>query len=240
MAPKPGRQETRQGRTKSMIKMLRPVAALGALTLAVLLSVAPVAAQQSNPDQAASPPAAGSPPPPLAGGPQGPRDFGRGPVPRGQQGMMGPGGPVPGQEAGRGPQSQMGPGEPEFSPPMMMGHSDFMRMCGPQASRFIEWHLENIELAVRPTDAQRVSFNNLKAAVKKAEDTVRASCPSELPLTPPGRLEVMEKRLAALLEAVKIVRPALDTLYKSLDDEQKARFIVVGPKPGHHWGWHER
>ena len=82
MAPKPGRQETRQGRTKSMIKMLRPVAALGALTLAVLLSVAPVAAQQSNPDQAASPPAAGSPPPPLAGGPQGPGDFGRGPVPR--------------------------------------------------------------------------------------------------------------------------------------------------------------
>ena len=32
-----------------MIKMLRPVAALGALTLAVLLSVAPVAAQQSIP-----------------------------------------------------------------------------------------------------------------------------------------------------------------------------------------------
>ena len=37
-----------------------------------------------------------------------------------------------------------------------------------------------------------------------------------------GRMEAMEKRLDAMLQAVKAVRPALDAFYATLSDQQKA------------------
>jgi hypothetical protein len=138
-----------------------------------------------------------------------------------------------------GPPGLRGPRPPGWGPQVMMGRGDYAGMCGPRAARFIEWRLDQIEQAVRPSDAQRPAFNDFKAAVQKAEEIVRASCPAELPLTPTGRLDVMEKRLEAMLQGVKTVRPALETFFKSLDDEQKARFIAVGPQPGRHWGWRE-
>jgi hypothetical protein len=43
-------------------------------------------------------------------------------------------------------------------------------------------------------------------------------------LTPTGRVEAMEKRLAATLGVVKTVQPALAKFYNLLSDEQKVRF----------------
>jgi hypothetical protein len=45
----------------------------------------------------------------------------------------------------------------------------------------------------------------------------------------------MEKRLDAMLVAIKIVRPAFDAFYATLNDEQKARINTGGPR---RWGWH--
>jgi hypothetical protein len=58
----------------------------------------------------------------------------------------------------------------------------------------------------------------------KAADTLQAACPTTIALTPVGRLETMEQRLQAMIEAAKIVRPALEELYASLSNEQKAKF----------------
>jgi hypothetical protein len=38
----------------------------------------------------------------------------------------------------------------------------------------------------------------------------------------------MEKRLGAMLEAVRTVHPALTNFYNGLSDEQKARFNTLG------------
>ena len=38
----------------------------------------------------------------------------------------------------------------------------------------------------------------------------------------------MEKRLQAMIDAAKTVKPALDSFYASLTDEQKARFNRIG------------
>ncbi len=43
----------------------------------------------------------------------------------------------------------------------------------------------------------------------------------------------MEKRIAAILRAVTLVRPAFDAFYASLSDEQKAR-LDAGPR---RWRW---
>ncbi len=40
----------------------------------------------------------------------------------------------------------------------------------------------------------------------------------------------MQTRLEAMLQAVRTVRPALETFYQTLNDEQKARFNALGPE----------
>jgi hypothetical protein len=89
-----------------------------------------------------------------------------------------------------------------------------------------------MERITAPTDAQRPAFDKLKQAAVKALETVRAACPTEsLPLTPPGRLAAAEKRLEAMLQAVRTVQPALAEFYGSLSDEQKARFYLARRQP---------
>jgi hypothetical protein len=48
-----------------------------------------------------------------------------------------------------------------------------------------------------------------------------------VPVTPVGRLQAMEKRLSAMLQAANQMQPALDDFYASLTTEQKARFNTL-------------
>ena len=81
---------------------------------------------------------------------------------------------------------------------------------------------------VKPTDAQQDGLKQLQDATGKAVSLLQAACPEDVPLTPPGRLAAMEKRLQAMVEAAKTVKPALDGFYASLTNEQKARFDRIG------------
>jgi hypothetical protein len=45
----------------------------------------------------------------------------------------------------------------------------------------------------------------------------------------------MEKRVEAMLQAIKSVRPAFEPFYALLDDQQRARLDAIGPR---RWGWH--
>ncbi len=90
------------------------------------------------------------------------------------------------------------------------------------------WPTDRVAGAVHPNAEQRVKLDALADAAAKAGDVVKASCPTELPATPPGRLDAAIKRLDAMLKGIAIVRPALADFYNSLDDEQKARFNRLG------------
>lgn len=125
---------------------------------------------------------------------------------------------------GRG--ALMGPG--------MMNVRGFGVLCSPQAAGFAEWQLKRVERSVKPNDDQAKKLADLRNASTKAADTIRSACPKDLPPTSSGRLEVMEKRIEALLQAVKTVRPAFDDFYNSLNSEQKARLDGGGPR---RWGW---
>jgi LTXXQ motif family protein len=125
---------------------------------------------------------------------------------------------------GWGPGMMMGPG--------MMGAA----MCNPRAAGFAEWRIDRIERAVQPTEAQRGALNDLKTASAKAAETIAAACPKEFPQTAGARLELMEKRLEAMLAAVKIVRPAFDAFSASLSAEQKAALDRIEPRQ-RGWRW---
>jgi len=65
-------------------------------------------------------------------------------------------------------------------------------------------------------------------ALEEAVDALQAACPTTIALTPVGRLEVMQKRLEAMIEAANTVRPALEDFYAVLNNEQKAKFNRLG------------
>src|SRR5262249_41064649 len=136
---------------------------------------------------------------------------------------------------------------PRFGGPRMMERPAMMRpfgmagFCGPNGGRMGEFMIDRVERVTQPTAEQRPGFDKLKEAIGKASETMRGACITERPVTPTGRLAAAEKRLAAMLDAVRTVRPALDAYYNSLTDEQKAR-LTLAQRMGHRMdgGWRER
>jgi hypothetical protein len=93
-----------------------------------------------------------------------------------------------------------------------------------------DWPSDLIERNVKPTDAQRASLTALQDAAAKAADILKSSCPPAEARTPPARLAAVGTRLDAMLQAIGTVRPALETFYNALTDEQKAAFDAIGPE----------
>ena len=81
---------------------------------------------------------------------------------------------------------------------------------------------------IRPAGTQKEALDRLSGATEKAVQELQAACPDDVPLTPVGRLEAMQKRLEAMLQAANLVQPALDEFYAALSSEQKARFNTLG------------
>jgi hypothetical protein len=106
------------------------------------------------------------------------------------------------------------------------------QLCADPDKGVTAWPFASITQAVRPTPEQRSLLDDLKAAAARAADAFKQSCNDSYALTPPGRLRAMTNRVSATLEAVKIVRPALEKFYSSLSDEQQARFNALGPNIG--------
>jgi hypothetical protein len=110
----------------------------------------------------------------------------------------------------------------------------FAGPCDPSAAGLAGWRVDQIERVVRPTEAQRTALNDLRAASTKAAEALASACPHDVPGSSMERLNFMEKRMEAMLQAIKTVRPAFEALYASLSDEQKARLDAAGPR---RWGW---
>jgi hypothetical protein len=107
---------------------------------------------------------------------------------------------------------------------------DFAELCGAAAPGLTEWPVDEIANAIEPTREQRMLLDDLIRASDKAAEMLRAACPRSLPVTPIGRLDVMERQLAALEQAVQAVQPALEKFYGSLSDDQRERFNALSPK----------
>ena len=103
--------------------------------------------------------------------------------------------------------------------------------CGTGAAGLTQWSVDPIEQSLSLTAAQLDKLNALKDASAKAVKYLQESCPKNDPVTPTGRVDAMEQRLEAMLEAVREVQPALQDFYVSLTDEQKARLNEYRPGP---------
>ena len=139
-------------------------------------------------------------------------------------------------QPGWGGMGGMRGGGPGVMGPGMMGGGGMWGggMCNPRAAGLAEWRVERIDRLVRPTDAQRPKLDELRKASARAAEIISAACPTDVPPSPLARMELMEKRMTAMLEAVKVVRPAFAEFYNTLDANQQSRLNTAGPR---RWGW---
>jgi hypothetical protein len=101
-------------------------------------------------------------------------------------------------------------------------------LCSERAASFARLPTDKIEQVIHPDELQRDALEALKSASAKASAQLNASCPTQTPQNLPDRLHAVEQRLAAMIAALRTVRPALTDFYGSLSDEQKARFNMMG------------
>jgi hypothetical protein len=106
--------------------------------------------------------------------------------------------------------------------------NDAKEDCSGDKAGLTDMPIARIEDAVNPTREQGEHLDKLSAAIEQSVQILEKACPAYVPQTPVGRLEVMQQRLEAMIEAANIVRPSLETFYASLDNEQKARFNRLG------------
>ncbi|HEY7230372.1 MAG TPA: Spy/CpxP family protein refolding chaperone [Pseudolabrys sp.] len=107
--------------------------------------------------------------------------------------------------------------------------NDLAALCSRSAEGFAQPPVERIEQAIKPTQQQQDALEKLKSASAEAANQLQASCPAEVPPAPIDRFDAVAKRLEAMATAIKTMRPALDSFYASLSDEQKARFNTLAP-----------
>jgi LTXXQ motif family protein len=104
---------------------------------------------------------------------------------------------------------------------------DLVAFCNARAHSVTDLPIDRIAEAVQPSESQRAALDALQEASTNAAASLKANCPTYQVLTPVGRTEAIEQRLAGTLTAVKTVEPALTNFYDMLSDEQKARFNTL-------------
>ncbi len=102
------------------------------------------------------------------------------------------------------------------------------QVCGSAQSLAGGAAIDSISKAVNPTGDQSAKLDALKNAEADAEKTLSASCAVQTPTTTVARLDAVETRLQAMIQAANAVGGPLGDFYASLNDEQKAAFNALG------------
>ena len=110
--------------------------------------------------------------------------------------------------------------------------SEVAQACSGDRSTGLALPIDRIAQEVQPDDRQNAALDNLANASARAAETLKSNCQTATALTPTGRVEAMRQRIGTMLNAVIMVRPALDAFYGSLNNEQRARFNVIGADAG--------
>jgi len=106
--------------------------------------------------------------------------------------------------------------------------TQLVQMCGDDSSDMAGAPSDRFWQTIQPTETQKAALDELAKASTKAGRDIKAACPTEVGLTAPTRLAVMEQRIEAMISAVGAVQPPLEKLYGLLNDEQKARLTALG------------
>jgi hypothetical protein len=102
--------------------------------------------------------------------------------------------------------------------------------CAAAQPAAFQWPGGELETKLHLNVPQRAALEVVQDATARAADMLKVTCPPDDVVTPVARLAALANRLDTMLQAVKLVRPALEDFYATLSDEQKAQFEAIGPK----------
>jgi hypothetical protein len=106
------------------------------------------------------------------------------------------------------------------------GRNEIARMCG--MPKPAESPIRQIERELRPTKAQRASFDELQKKTSEMGQFLLASCLQPISATPTARLDAAADRLTAVIFAANHVGLALNDFYHQLSEQQQAKFKASG------------
>lgn len=135
---------------------------------------------------------------------------------------------MPSRRSVSSPSSDSGKQAAEQTPPS--DDDQLAQMCGADSGDIAGLPIDKIQQAISPNDEQRAALDELGNASVKAAQTIRAACPTTLPLTAPARLAAMEQRIEAMKSAIGIIQPAMEKFYGLLNDDQKAKLVAMSPR----------
>jgi hypothetical protein len=92
-----------------------------------------------------------------------------------------------------------------------------------------KWPFDSIAQIVRPDDTQQRALDELRNATAATAGTLTSDCPHGGPAPFSARLDEMAHGIDTVIAALDSMRPALQSFYAALDDEQKARLLLRGP-----------
>ncbi len=112
--------------------------------------------------------------------------------------------------------------------------AELAQSCGGLSPSITDLPTAGIESVLHLTGEQLAALDALRAASSQASEVLRVSCSNEVPMTPVARLDAVQKRTDAMIEAIRIVRAPLDNFYNSLTQQQRQQFAALGPTPRAH------
>jgi hypothetical protein len=137
---------------------------------------------------------------------------------------------LPGYAAGSGYAGGGRSGRESFASADPKDRTSLTQMCGEDSRGIAGLPIDAIQKALEPDADQRAALDDLANASLKAGQDIKAACPTDIALTAPRRLAVMQQRIEAMIAAVQIVQPPLTKFYGLLSDEQKARFTALAER----------
>ena len=88
------------------------------------------------------------------------------------------------------------------------------RLCSPQSVGLTEWRSSYLEHLIKPSKSQMEMLGRLQTASAAAKKIIASSCAKETVSTGPIHFAEMQKRLAGLLESIKVLREPYETVLR--------------------------
>ncbi len=102
--------------------------------------------------------------------------------------------------------------------------------CEAEPPGGLQWPVDDIEADLHPDHRQQVALETLQNTTARAVDILNRACPQAEALTPSARFSAANRRLIAMLQAVRQVKAALEDCLAILSDGQKAQLEAIGPR----------
>jgi len=99
--------------------------------------------------------------------------------------------------------------------------------CGKQAAELRTLPLEAITRSVRLGDDQREALEQVRSSANGAAKALDARCPKQIPRELTAKIDVLDDALGLVADSLSGLRPAFETFYALLDDEQKGRLVTM-------------